>query len=229
MRWMIDELAHAGPEHLDPEFVAGYDQKAGTDVSEDLTALTEQGLDESSTIVDLGAGTGRFAVPAAEHFGRIVAVDISPVMVSYLEGRASNVGANNIECVRAGLLSYEHSGSAVDAVYSRNTLHHLPDFWKTIALDRIAGLLRRGGVFRLHDLIYDFPPSEAAAVFDDWLAGAASDAEHGYTSEEYVEHIRSEFSTYRWLFEPMLDIAGFDIVSVEYGARLYGAYTCVRR
>jgi hypothetical protein len=25
---MIDELAHAGPEHLDPAFVAGYDRKA---------------------------------------------------------------------------------------------------------------------------------------------------------------------------------------------------------
>jgi hypothetical protein len=26
---MIDELAHAGPEHLDPAFVAGYDRKQG--------------------------------------------------------------------------------------------------------------------------------------------------------------------------------------------------------
>ena len=27
--WMIDELAHAGPEHLDPERAAGYDRKQG--------------------------------------------------------------------------------------------------------------------------------------------------------------------------------------------------------
>jgi hypothetical protein len=26
---MIDELAYAGPEHLDPAFVAGYDRKQG--------------------------------------------------------------------------------------------------------------------------------------------------------------------------------------------------------
>lgn len=26
---MIDELAHAGPEHLDAAFVAGYDKKQG--------------------------------------------------------------------------------------------------------------------------------------------------------------------------------------------------------
>ena len=27
------------------------------------------------------------------------------------------------------------------AVYCRNVLHHLPDFWKGVALQRIAGLL----------------------------------------------------------------------------------------
>lgn len=25
--WMLDELAHAGPEDLDPDFVAGYERK----------------------------------------------------------------------------------------------------------------------------------------------------------------------------------------------------------
>jgi hypothetical protein len=25
--WMLDELAYAGPEHLDPAFVAGYERK----------------------------------------------------------------------------------------------------------------------------------------------------------------------------------------------------------
>jgi len=27
--WMLDELAHAGPEHLDPGLVAGFDRKQG--------------------------------------------------------------------------------------------------------------------------------------------------------------------------------------------------------
>ncbi|HEX9357884.1 MAG TPA: hypothetical protein VF933_29210 [Streptosporangiaceae bacterium] len=27
--WMLDELAHAGPEHLDPSFAAGFDRKHG--------------------------------------------------------------------------------------------------------------------------------------------------------------------------------------------------------
>jgi hypothetical protein len=37
---MLDELAHAGPEHLDPAFVAGYERKQGyPDPAEDLAVL----------------------------------------------------------------------------------------------------------------------------------------------------------------------------------------------
>jgi hypothetical protein len=47
--WMLDELAHAGPEHLDPAFVAGYERKQGyPDRDEDLAVLTAHGLDQTS-------------------------------------------------------------------------------------------------------------------------------------------------------------------------------------
>jgi hypothetical protein len=57
--WLIDELAHAGPEHLDPAFVAGYDRKQGhPDPAEDLAIFEAHGLDGRSCVVDLGAGSG---------------------------------------------------------------------------------------------------------------------------------------------------------------------------
>jgi hypothetical protein len=34
-------------------------------------------------------------------------------------------------------------------------------------------MLRPGGVLRLHDLVYDFQPSQADTVFQRWLEGAA--------------------------------------------------------
>jgi hypothetical protein len=113
-------------------------------------------------------------------------------------------------------------------VYTRHALHQLPDFWKALALDRIARMLRPGGVLRLRDLIFDFGPGEATAVFTGWLEHAAADPAAGYTSEDYAEHIRTEFSTFRWLLEPMLAAAGFEIVAADFEARLYGAYTCVK-
>ena len=48
---MIDELAHAGPEHLDPAFVAGYDRKQGYPApAEDLDAFEAHGLGASSAV-----------------------------------------------------------------------------------------------------------------------------------------------------------------------------------
>jgi ubiquinone/menaquinone biosynthesis C-methylase UbiE len=226
---MIDELVHAGPEHLDAAFVAGYDRKQGyPDPAEDLASFEAHGLDGTSAVVDLAAGSGQFALAAARRFGHVTAVDISPAMIAFLRERAAAAGLANLDCVRAGFLSYEQSGPPTDGVYTRNALHQLPDFWKAVALDRIARMLRPGGVLRLRDLIYDFRPAQAARVFQRWFDHAASDPADGYTAEDYAEHIRTEFSTFRWLLEPMLAATGFEIVTAHFDGRLYGAYTCVK-
>ena len=226
---MIDELAHAGPEHLDPDFVAGYDRKQGyPDPAEDLAVFEAHGLDGTSAVLDLAAGDGQFALPAARRFGHVTAVDVSPAMLAVLRERAAAAGLANLDCVQAGFLSYEHQGPLADGVYTRNALHQLPDFWKAMALDRIARVLRPGGVLRLRDLIYDFAPADAAKVFQRWFDYAAADPAEGYTSEDYAEHIRTEFSTYRWLLEPMLAAVGFEILTADFDGKLYGAYTCVK-
>ena len=227
--WMIDELAHAGPEHLDPEFVAGYNRKQGyPDPAEDLAIFEAHGLDGTSGVLDFGAGTGQFALAAARRFGHVTAIDVSSAMVAALRERAEAAGLASLDCVRAGFLSYQHSGPPADGVYTRNALHQLPDFWKAVALDRIAGMMRPGGVLRLRDLIYDFRPADAAKVFRGWLGHAVTDPADGYTSADYAEHIRTEFSTYRWLLEPMLAAAGFEIVTTDFDRKLYGAYTCLK-
>jgi SAM-dependent methyltransferase len=226
--WQLDELAHAGPEHLDESFIVGYDRKQGyPDPGEDLAAFEAHGLGGSSVVVDLAAGTGQFAIPAARRFGHVTAVDVSPAMVGALREKAAAAGLANLDCVRAGFLSFERPGK-VDGVYTRNALHQVPDFFKGIALQRIADMLRPGGVFRLRDLIFDFSPAEAPGVFGDWFAQAATDPADGYTGGDYAEHIRTEYSTYRWLLEPMLEKVGFEIIDVSYERRLYGAYTCVK-
>ncbi len=227
--WMIDELDYAGPEHLDPTFVAAYEQKQGTpDPTADLELLAAHGLGPTSTVVGLGAGTGIFALAAARRFGHVTAVDVSPAMLDVVRDRAQKAGLVNLDCVEAGFLTYQHVGAHVDAVYTRNALHHLPDFWKVLALNRIASIMRTGGVLRLHDLIYDFQPGEADLVLDRWLESAASDPARGYTREDFAEHIRSEHSTFRWLLEPMLALTGFRVVRADFTGSVYGAYTCIK-
>jgi SAM-dependent methyltransferase len=226
--WLLDELAHSGAEHLDEAFIAGFDRKQGyPDPGADLAAFAAHGLGGRSVVVDLGAGTGQFAIPAARRFGRVIAVDVSPAMVTATRAKAGRDDLANLTVERAGFLSFD-PGVRVDGVFTRNALHQIPDFWKVIALRRIAGMLRAGGVLRLRDLVYDFGPDEAEAIFAGWFAAAAADPAQGYTAADYAEHIRTEHSTFRWLLEPMLAAAGFEITDVRYERRLYGAYTCVK-
>ncbi len=226
---MLDELAHAGQEHLDEAYVAGYEAKSQYDPAPDVDVLREHGVDHRSTVVDLGAGTGVFAIAIAPHCDRVVAVDVSPAMVDLLRRRVAASGLDNVEVVHAGYLTYEHDGAAPGFVFSRNALHQVPDFWKGIALDRVARLLPPGGVLRLRDLVYDFEPGEAPARIAAWLAGAVDDPARGWTADELAEHVRLEHSTYSWLFEPLLDRTGFEILDREYVRGAYGAFTCRRR
>lgn len=227
--WQLDELAHAGPEHLDPEFVANFDRKQNFDPFEDVALVRRHGLGTDSTLIDLAAGTGKLAVAAAPHCSRVIAVDVSPAMLRAIEHRVASAHLTNVEVVHAGFLTYEHQGRPPDVVYTRNALHQLPDFWKVRALQRIAGWLRPGGILCVRDLIFDCAPDDIERVIEAWFARAGSDPKRGYTAADFAEHIRTEHSTFRWLFEPMLDATGFDLLDVAYRARIYAAYTCRRR
>jgi hypothetical protein len=63
--WWLNELTHAGQEHLDEMYVAGYERKAGFDPAEDLDVLSGYGLDPDSTVIDLDAGVGTLTIAVA--------------------------------------------------------------------------------------------------------------------------------------------------------------------
>ncbi|MGO9343132.1 MAG: class I SAM-dependent methyltransferase [Acidimicrobiales bacterium] len=214
--WLLDEVANAGRENLDPVHVQRYDQKEDAAAADELAVLTGFGLSGDSVVVDLGAGTGQFALAAARVCSRVVAVEVSPVMLEALMRRVDEEGVANIDVVASGFLTYEHEGPLADFAYSRYALHHLPDFWKAIALDRIRRLLRPGGVFRLWDVVYSFEPEASAERIEAWCATGASDADADWTRVELEEHVRDENSTYAWLLEPMIQRCGFRIEEAVY-------------
>ena len=211
--WSLDELAFAGRENLDPGHVARYDDKEDAGAAAEVALLRRHGLDRGSVVVEFGAGTGQFTVAVAPECARVVAVDISPLMLAALRAKAD--GLAGVELVHAGFLSYEHAGAPADVVYSRLALHHLPDFWKATALERIRRMLRPGGMLRLVDVVYAFEPSEVEERLEAWCAeyGEAGDGDWGRADVE--EHIRDEHSTFTWLLEPMLQRAGFAIEEAE--------------
>jgi ubiquinone/menaquinone biosynthesis C-methylase UbiE len=227
--WWLDERRHAGREHADEQHARRYDAKMDAQAAEEVRGLQEAGvLVPGATVVDLGAGTGQFALAAARVCERVVAVDVSPLMLARLREKLDGGAAGNVEPVAAGFLTYRHTGAPTDVVYSRFALHHLPDFWKAIALGRIASMLRPGGVLRLWDLVYHFEPAEAEQRIEAWIAEAMSaDPERGWTRAELAEHVRDEHSTFSWLLEPMIERAGLDIVAADYTASgMFARYLC---
>jgi ubiquinone/menaquinone biosynthesis C-methylase UbiE len=227
---VLDELAFAGRENRDAEHVARYDGKMDSGAADELAALRAAGLGEDAVVIDLGAGTGQFALAAAGSVRKMIAVDVSPVMLDRLRAKVSASGADNVECVAGGFLTYEHGGEPADLVYTRLALHHLPDFWKARALVRMGEMLKPGGILRLSDVVYGFEPTEAEAWLEDWMSKMASDSvEGGWTRAELEEHVRDEHSTFTWLLEPMIEKSGFTIEQADYSDDLiFAHYRCVK-
>ena len=218
--WLLDEASHAGRENLDPDHVQRYDAKMDAGATAEVALLVEHGMAPDAVVVDLGAGTGQFTAAVAPRCRRVVAVDVSPVMLDALRAKVGRLGLDNVDVVAGGFLTYEHRDDPAHVVYSRFALHHLPDFWKAIALRRIRDVLVPGGLFRLSDVVFDFDPSEAEERIEAWCASATPDDRVDLDSDwgrwELEEHVRDEHSTYRWLLEPMLERAGFAITSARF-------------
>ena len=229
--WLLDELTSAGRENLDEDHVARYDHKEDAGADDEVELLAGRGLvDVSSTVIDLGAGTGQFALAAAARCSRVIAVDVSPVMMKRLRHKVVSSGLANIECVSAGYLTYELDGPPADLVYSRYSLHHLPDFWKAIALSRIVRMLRPGGALRLWDAVYHFEPAQAVPRLEAWMDEAGPGGVHeGWDRSELAEHVRDEHSTFTWLLEPMLERVGFHITDASYDdSGVFARYICTK-
>ena len=112
-------------------------------------------LQPDQTVLEIGTGTGEFALAAAIHCSKVYAVDLSESMLRYVEKKAKSRGVSNVEFFQGGFLTYQHP-TPVDAVVTQLALHHLPDFWKQVAMMRIAVMLRDGGKLCLRDVVFNF-------------------------------------------------------------------------
>jgi ubiquinone/menaquinone biosynthesis C-methylase UbiE len=214
--WLLDEVASAGRENLDPEHVARYDDKEDAGAVAEVALCETLGVGPSSTVIEFGSGTGQFTTAVASKCARVVAVDVSAVMQDRLRSKLKDNGITNVEQLQAGFLTYRHTGEPADLVYSRLALHHLPDFWKAVALRQIHGMLRPFGILRLWDVVYSFEPEEAAERIESWCSTGRPNAEDDWSRAELEEHVRDENSTFSWILEPMVIRCGFTIESAKY-------------
>lgn len=213
--WFLDERTSLGRENTDEEHVAHYDKKEDAGAVSEVEWLRGVVPNRDSTVIDLGAGTGQFSLVAARQWARVVAVDPSPVMLSELRRKVAAVQAP-VTVIEGGFLTFEWPEGEADLVYSRYALHHLPDFWKALALDRMRAMLRMGGILRLWDVVYHFPVDEAVDRIERWCSTGYSSEEGGWTRADLEEHVTDEHSTFTWLLEPMILQARFVIEGADY-------------
>ena len=224
-RWLFDEFQDFG--WSDADEIEAYDEKANVNPVLERERLLELGVSKEHTLIDFGCGTGALALEAAKLCKRVIVVDVSAAMLTYMKRKAESFGLVNIDYVQQGFLTYQHQGEPVDFVFTQRTLHHLPDFWKVQALQRMAEVLKPGGVLFVRDLMFSFEPRGAEDAIEAWIGSRPA----GSFPREFFEHdIREEYITYTWLFEAMLKEVGFEIGEVAYGDyQAYARYVCVKR
>lgn len=229
--WLFNEYAHCGVDYSDANQAAHYDdqhQKFRNYELEFQQMLAFLELDETAdkSLIDLGCGTGTTALLAAGRFKQVYAVDVSEAMLS--QASAKNLQqAQNLSFIQAGFLGYQHADQPVDLVITKAVLHHLPDFWKQVALLRINRMLKPGGLLYIHDVVFQFEPQQYQERIDTWidtLHRAAGDQ----IKAEVETHIRDEYSTFGWVLEEMLQRAGFSVERLRCNDGFVAEYACCK-
>ena len=115
-------------------------------------------LSPAMTVADVGAGTGYFAVRLARAVpqGQVIATDIEPDMVKYLNERAQREHLSNLRATSDKL-----APRSVDAILVVHVWHHVDD--RTAFAKELVAALKPGGriiVVEFADGAHHGPPPE---------------------------------------------------------------------
>ena len=184
-------------------------------------ALTMLGVQRGWRLADIGCGNGVLACEAALMGAEVDAIDISPAMLALAEIQARD-RKWAIRTQAAGLLSFAYEPNSYDLIVSEFALHHLPDFWKVVALSRIFCALKPASSFYLRDIVFTGNLDGRERDVEQWADFNIKN--HDFSRDSVVTHMRDEYSTFGWVIERMLTDAGFTLISADYHAPLHGTY-----
>jgi putative AdoMet-dependent methyltransferase len=209
--WHYDDLRQIGLDFEDAAAVEAYDRNQRTSAAEDRALLDQLAVGADHVVIDLGCGTGSFAIEAARRCRAVYAVDVSAGMLAFARRRTDGESLSNLQFKRGSFLSYVHEGPPADILVTKYAFHHLPDFWKGVALLRMNEMLRTDGRLFISDVVFSFPLTEHRREIDAWIARMAKPSGEGFSAADFATHVRDEHSTYDWIIEGLIERAGFRI------------------
>jgi ubiquinone/menaquinone biosynthesis C-methylase UbiE len=128
-------------EALHPEVYSRKEQKR---ITQNLTAITEQIVDNQKNVLDVGAGTGNLTSKLLKLGYKVVATDISPEMCQILRRKFSSYIPKQLTVVNSPIEDLKFREGEFDLIAGYSVLHHLPDY--LAALRGLVFYLKLGGV-----------------------------------------------------------------------------------
>jgi putative AdoMet-dependent methyltransferase len=211
--FQYNEMNQVGADHADPKRAKEYDSKMSKFRNYEQEAKRIVNLLNINTrmlILDIGAGTGALTIEMAKHCKEITAIDVSKPMLQILQQKATALNLTNVVTVNAGFLTYKNDGKLFDRIISNAVLHHLPDFWKVIALRRIHSMLKDDGLFLLSDIVFSFDIDNYQQEMTVFLTDMENKTDKEFVRDGIL-HFKEEFSTFDWLLDSIIEKAGFRI------------------
>jgi putative AdoMet-dependent methyltransferase len=230
--WIYDERQHCGVDYSNKQIAQNYDENHQTfrnykkefdELLDFLCLINTQEL----TLIDLGCGTGATSLYAVDRFKKVYGVDVSESMIAEAKKKAADKNLKNIEFINAGFLSYSHKDQPVDVLITKAALHHLPDFWKQLALWKMNEMIKMGGILYISDIVFTLQASDFKEKIDSWISGFEKIAGKEFKAEVET-HIRDEHSTFKWILDEMIQSAGFKIEKYRSNDGFMIEYLCIK-
>ena len=139
---------HQGPHHFDPQRFLAMEEWRRSLLPPEVVLQDFLGADDL-TLADIGAGTGFFALPAAQRLSRgtVYAVDRQEDMLDVVRRRAQEMDLENLVSLRADAREIPLQDGTVDAVLMANVFHDIPS--QDSMLAEVSRILRPDGSFYL--------------------------------------------------------------------------------
>ena len=122
------------------------------DLSQDpRRSLDMARLGRGMKVADYGCGPGSFTIPAAQIVGdggKVYAIDIHPLAISGVRGRASKKGLRNVEPILVQGYNTGIEASSIDRVLLIDTIHRIED--PGALFRELRRILKQDGLLFMH-------------------------------------------------------------------------------